>query len=415
MSGKGLTTWLFLSALLSTLAGAAPNGAPEADRKRILAALADQIPPARLDLATVFLGGDLAALRLPTRGGESVVYVFERSADDNASWSAVARITAPEEKHFGDAVLLSPNAILVAAPDVADAGLGPGATYVFQRHVGGPDQWGLVAKLAPGDYPPPGAIRVQPLVEPAIEPAPATPPPAALATPPPPVETTAPLATGSAPSPTRVVEPLPPAAMPPPAVVAPSPASTPPPVAAAEENPPVAEIDPPPAAAEEGQATTEAAVMEAKVMESKAPADPVAPTATEAARPVVPPATPIEAPPTAPSTAAEVADARPSPTTLEDKPPTGDDGSSAPAGELRYIAVANMKERPRALALAASLRDKGYPSEVHRNERGFFVVTLARLPRAEARTQRNQAVAAGDVSREAYLIVGTSFREKISP
>ncbi len=84
-------------------------------------------------------------------------------------------------------------------------------------------------------------------------------------------------------------------------------------------------------------------------------------------------------------------------------------------GELRYIAVANMRERPRALDLASSLRERGYPSEVHRNHRGFFVVTLARLPVAEAREKRDQAVAAGDVSQDAYLIVGMGFREKISP
>ncbi len=93
----------------------------------------------------------------------------------------------------------------------------------------------------------------------------------------------------------------------------------------------------------------------------------------------------------------------------------GDDHRLASDGGLRYIAVANMREQPRALKLASSLRDQGYASEVHRNYRGFFVVTLARLPLADAKKIRDEAVAAGDVSQDAYLIVGSSFREKISP
>ena len=67
------------------------------------------------------------------------------------------------------------------------------------------------------------------------------------------------------------------------------------------------------------------------------------------------------------------------------------------------------------MAIAAALRDRGYPSEVHRNHRGFFVVTLARLPFAEARKKRDEAVAAGDIPGDAYLIIGSGFREKISP
>ena len=74
-----------------------------------------------------------------------------------------------------------------------------------------------------------------------------------------------------------------------------------------------------------------------------------------------------------------------------------------------------MSEKPRALRIAATLRAKGYSSEVYRNQRGFFVVTLARLPHAEARRLRNKAVSAGDVSPNAYLIVGSSFLEKVDP
>ncbi len=279
MSRKGFAIGLMLWAL-TTAAGAEPGALPEAERQQILAPLAGEAPPERLSSATVFLSGDLPAVQLAPAADDPAVYILERSGDND--WRAVARIRAPAEGHFGDAVLLSPSAILVASPDTAGAGLGPGATYVFQRNVGGTDRWGLVAKLAPDAYPPTGAITVEPRSE---------------------------RGAGEALAATVAV---------------------PPPVAAA----PPAEAAPPIAAAPQ---------------------------------------------------------------------------------DLLYIAVANMKERPRALALTASLRVKGYASEAHRNRQGFFVVTLARLPAAEARRQRDAAVAAGDVPRDAYLIVGRGFEERISP
>ncbi len=74
-----------------------------------------------------------------------------------------------------------------------------------------------------------------------------------------------------------------------------------------------------------------------------------------------------------------------------------------------------MREKPRALKLAAGLRSKGYPSEVHRNYRDFFIVILAHLPRSEARKLRSQAIEAGDIPADAYLVAGAGFRERISP
>ncbi len=318
-----LAIWLLVSVLASP-AGAGP-GVPEDDRRQLLTQLAGEVPAARMRDAAVFLGGDLAAASLPAGAGGPAVYVFERPTGED--WRVVARIAAPDEEHFGDAVLLSPSAILVAAPDTAGAGLGPGSTYVFQRNVGGTDHWGLVAKLAPHDYPPAGAVTVEQLSETAA------PLPSAAAPPPP-----APAVPEAAP---------PPAATPPPA--------TAPPLPEEAASPPSA--DTPPTGAE-----------------NRASDDPVpaADRSDDAIRP-------------------------------------------APAGEMRYIVVANMKERPRALGLAASLRAKGYPSEVHRNYRDFFVVTLARLPVAEARKRRREAVAAGDVPADAYLIAGTSLREKVEP
>ena len=89
------------------------------------------------------------------------------------------------------------------------------------------------------------------------------------------------------------------------------------------------------------------------------------------------------------------------------EPPAG-------GGGHRFIVVGNMREEQRAVLWATDLRRKGYRSEVYLNARGYFVVTLDRLPLEEARSKRTQAVSAGDVPENSYLIPGTSFREKIS-
>ena len=74
-----------------------------------------------------------------------------------------------------------------------------------------------------------------------------------------------------------------------------------------------------------------------------------------------------------------------------------------------------MTEKRRALEVRAELRGKGHPSEVYWSETGYFLVTLDHLPAAEARRKRDEAVRAGDIPGDAYLIAGTSLREKINP
>ncbi len=406
MSRKGIATWLLLCGLAPPMAGAAA-GMPEDDRQRVLALLAGEVPAVRLRDEAVFLAGDLAAVGLPG-GVESAVYLFERPADDAEGWRAVARITAPGEEHFGDAVLLSPGAVLVAAPDVAGAGLGPGATYVFQRNVGGKNRWGLVARLALHDYPPPGSIKVQQLAEsppiagsaappPAPPPAMAPPPTAAEEVPPPPIATTPPPVT----APPPIADPPPPMNLPepsadPPVVADPPPMNVPEPTTDVAETP-MTVPDPP-----------------ADVTEPPPDADPPPMNVPEPTEEAVPPsaATAMPSPPTAVPPEIEEADEEPDPAAEQ---AASHDDRPASGGALRYIAIANMREKPRALALAESLRERGYASEVHRNHRDFFVVTLARLPFAEAQRKRDEAVAAGDIPEDAYLLVGSGFREQISP
>lgn len=312
------TAWML--AIWLPLAGLAvaesPTGAgvPAELRQLILEQLPSEIGPEDRRAAEVVVSGGLAAVHLP-----SGIYLLELDAEA-PRWRPVTRITAPGENHFGDSMLLGSDTLLVAAPDTAGAGLGPGMAYVFQRHVGGSDHWGLVARLAPAAYPPPGAVEVRQLA------------PAAEA------------------SPEEV-------------------ADAPPP-----EPPTSAEAEPATEAPEPTAETSEPAAGDIEPLVEEAVAEA--------------------------STSAEAPSGEPAPT-------AGDDP--------RFIVVANMREKPRALALASDLRGQGYPSEVHRNDRGFFIVTLARLPRVEARRMRAEAVAAGDIPPDSYLIAGAGFRERISP
>ncbi len=93
--------------------------------------------------------------------------------------------------------------------------------------------------------------------------------------------------------------------------------------------------------------------------------------------------------------------------------PPRDPPPAAPAadGGARYfIVVATGDDRQSAESFSSGLRAKGYPSEVYWSESGFFVVTLDRLPVDEARTRKGEAVRAGDVPADSYLVAGTTFR-----
>ncbi len=365
------TAWMLAIWLpIAAAALAPPRAGAEVPAERILGELPDEIGIEERRAAEVVISGDLAAARLA-----SAIYLLERDAGGH--WRPVTRITAPGEAHFGDSMLLTSDTLLVAAPDTAGAGLGPGMAYVFQRHVGGSDHWGLVARLTPAAYPPPGSVEVRQLAPAAEAPTaaevPAAEVPAAKTEPPP-----EPTVSEAEPPPEETVVEAPPVEE----------AVAEPPVEEAAAEPLIEEaVDeaPPPTEAEpdDDQPAVEETVAEA-------------PTAAEA---------PAAEAPAAEAPAAEAPAAEAPAAETEPADPT----------DLRYIVIANMREKPRALKLAASLRDQGYASEVHRNGRGFFIVTLARLPRAEARRVRAEAVAAGDIPPDSYLITGSAFRERVSP
>jgi hypothetical protein len=108
----------------------------------------------------VSLDGDTliaGAYGYPGGGDYGAVYVFQRSAGDPNQWNFVKKLTASDGRPddlFGFAVALSGDTALVGAYTKNLAGVRSGATYVFERNSGGPDQWGQVKELQPEDAAP---------------------------------------------------------------------------------------------------------------------------------------------------------------------------------------------------------------------------------------------------------------------
>ncbi len=77
-------------------------------------------------------------------------YVFERDQD----WGEIIKILASDaatDDHFGDAVAISGNTIVIGAEANDDAGSNSGSAYVFERDQGEIDNWVEVTKLTASD------------------------------------------------------------------------------------------------------------------------------------------------------------------------------------------------------------------------------------------------------------------------
>ncbi len=81
-------------------------------------------------------------------------YIFERDAGGPDNWGEVTKLTASDsaaDDVFGNHVEISGDIVVVGA-NLNDAlGVDSGAAYIFERNVGGPDNWGEAAKLTASD------------------------------------------------------------------------------------------------------------------------------------------------------------------------------------------------------------------------------------------------------------------------
>jgi len=81
-------------------------------------------------------------------------YLFHRTQGGTDNWGQVKKLMAPTAENndaFGMSVAVSGNIAVVGVPGDEDAGRDSGSAYVFARNRGGTDNWGQVAKLTAAD------------------------------------------------------------------------------------------------------------------------------------------------------------------------------------------------------------------------------------------------------------------------
>jgi uncharacterized repeat protein (TIGR01451 family) len=102
----------------------------------------------------VAVSGDTAVVGAPDdddNGAESgSAYVFARNEGGDDTWAWVAQLIPSDGAagdHFGQAVAISGDTVVVGAHADDDNGIDSGSAYVFARNQGGAETWGQVAKL----------------------------------------------------------------------------------------------------------------------------------------------------------------------------------------------------------------------------------------------------------------------------
>ncbi len=80
-------------------------------------------------------------------------YLFERNAGGTNQWGEVRKLVPSDLQagdEFGTSVAVAGDIVLVGAPGKTNAiDFNIGAAYIFERHAGGTNNWGQVAKLSP--------------------------------------------------------------------------------------------------------------------------------------------------------------------------------------------------------------------------------------------------------------------------
>lgn len=105
-----------------------------------------------LDGDTLVVGASTADVEGREKQGAAVIF----TRDAGGQWQPVKRLTVTDGAafdEFGSAVAVQGDVVVVGAPyaESAAGATDQGAAYVFARNEGGPDNWGLVKKLAAGD------------------------------------------------------------------------------------------------------------------------------------------------------------------------------------------------------------------------------------------------------------------------
>jgi len=106
----------------------------------------------------VAISGDLAVVGAPYDDGagtaSGAVYLFERDLGGSDNWGLVQKFAHSDTAAgdvFGYAVAINGNTLIVGAPGSDGAGSESGAVYVFERDLGGSGNWGEAKKRTSDD------------------------------------------------------------------------------------------------------------------------------------------------------------------------------------------------------------------------------------------------------------------------
>jgi hypothetical protein len=106
---------------------------------------------------SVAVSGDTAVVGTPTKSdsGEAsgAAYVFVLTGRETNRWTQVAKLTPRDARaglQFGRSVAIQGDTVIVGAIGDDEHGEFTGSAYIFERHRGGPNAWGQVAKLRAG-------------------------------------------------------------------------------------------------------------------------------------------------------------------------------------------------------------------------------------------------------------------------
>ncbi len=148
---------LFTSALLGAVIGASTTYAQCSPQEVATLTASDGGPAelfgwaVSVDENTIAVGAPKDEDNGPSSGS---AYVFERSSSGSNNWIQIAKLLPSDgasEDFFGYSLSISGDTIVVGALGDSDNGLASGSTYIFERDWGGANKWGQVAKLLASD------------------------------------------------------------------------------------------------------------------------------------------------------------------------------------------------------------------------------------------------------------------------
>jgi hypothetical protein len=108
--------------------------------------------------SSVSIEGDFLVVG-SSNSGSGKAFVYEKNQGGLENWGQVAELVGSDTEdgdRFGTALSISGNLVVVGATRTDDACPGEfqcwsGSAYVFERNYGGPDNWGEVKKISPDD------------------------------------------------------------------------------------------------------------------------------------------------------------------------------------------------------------------------------------------------------------------------